>query len=138
MKISNLTLKCLICLGQSHQMYTSQNYTVKTLKFRTYSLFTYKLNFCVTYKTLTLSALLKIKIKRQKNKQTNKKTQKTNHMAEVRSVRMSAVDFISMFSHFGGKPELMGQPRLPKQMSQPDWHTMSTPDRKCMATGKLL
>lgn len=34
-KISNLILKYLIFLSQFHNMYTSQNYTVKTLKFRT-------------------------------------------------------------------------------------------------------
>lgn len=40
-------------------------------------------------------------------------------MAEIRPVVTSAVDFIRKFSHW--RPELMGQPRLPKQTSQPDF-----------------
>lgn len=41
-------------------------------------------------------------------------------MAEVSSVVTPAVDFISK-GLSGWRPELMGQPRLPKQMSQPDF-----------------
>lgn len=60
-------------------------------------------------------------------------------MAEVRSVVMSAVNFVSNLSFW--RSEWTQQPGLPKQVWQPDWHRLHFVlllDRKCIFNSKLL